>query len=111
MRYLIALIAGLLMIGAGVLFVQSTQRRLWTRTMTAVEQARDRGEVSEEQYQSVMTNRRLADFGVEVSPAEGRRLQIADLLASFWFVLAPLAFAVCLLAAHLTRPREAPPGP
>jgi len=103
MRYVVALIVALVVIGAGAIFVQTTTQGLRGRMLPSLEAARARGTISEEQYRDALAQESVKGFGIELPPREIVRLKVADYLSGFWFVLAPLAIALCLAVAHLTR--------
>jgi hypothetical protein len=59
---------------------------------------------------------KLADFGIELSRKDLRRIQLADFIQGGWMVWSPLLFAICLGIAYLgtrksneLRPSQ-PPG-
>ena len=99
MRFVAALLVACVLIGLGALFTWHTQSYLRQWTQKALEEAKQRGELADTDISSA----KRGDFGLELSKSELRRVQIADFLVSFWFVLVPLIFGVCLTVAAVVK--------
>jgi hypothetical protein len=109
MRYIIAFVLALLIVIAGFAFVAQTRRV----TMQKVAEAKagagadiveQNGEVMSGQSNSAV----LSDFGTELTPGELRRMQIADLLTAFGWILVPLVFVVCFGGAAFFKSKSQP---
>lgn len=105
MRYALALLVAGLILGAGTYFVWQTRRSFEGRMRQMLRVAEADGQVTPD-VEPVQT---LRDFGVEISPAEMRRLQVADLLARRRFVLIPVVLLGCLSVAYVLGKRGAQP--
>lgn len=100
MRFGVALAVAVLIIALGVLFVRHTQRSIEQRFRQGLREARINGKlppgIDPEKANP-------GDFGIMLSAAEMRRLEIANLLVARRIVLIPLVLMVSLGIARLLR--------
>ncbi len=100
MRYWVALAVAVLIIALGVLFVWHTQHSIEQRFRQGLREARVKGMlppgIDPEQANP-------GDFGIMLSAAEMRRVEIANLFIARRFVLIPMVLIVSLGVARLLR--------
>ena len=99
MRYAVALLVACALIGLGALFTWHTQSQLQHRIHKSLEEAKQSGELADVDMNAAQPG----GFDVELSKSDFRRVQIANLLASFWFLLVPLTIGVCLAVAAIVK--------
>ena len=107
-RYWIAVMVALLLLAGGVAFCWQTRRAVLTTMREAIEgiertpaNAQTRA-AAEESMDSRTT---LADFGMQVPPSLLWRIQLADLLQTFWPAWIVFVFGICFGVAWLMRGR------
>jgi hypothetical protein len=99
MRYVVAMVVAFALVGLGLVFVGYSH---FIVRQKAQEEARLRGENSD------VDANQLHDFGTELSPAQLLCVTIANLMATFWFVLIPATIAICLAIAAMAKPTTHP---
>lgn len=104
---LIALLAAGLLIGYGLWFAIRTRRR-FEKSMRSDElrAMQADGTIPPELRDLNLDLIPLSGFGMEVSSRELRRIWLADLLQSLWWIWIPAVLAVCLLIAAFVGSRS-----
>ncbi len=100
MRYWVALVVAGLIIALGVMFVWHTQRSSEERFRQGLREARIKGTLPPGIDPDPANP---GDFGIMLSAAEMRRVEIANLFVAWRFVLIPLVLIVSLGVARLLR--------
>lgn len=104
MHYIIAVVIAFLIIGAGYLFVLNTRSTLQQRVAalkTELQQKKALGQLPPEWQGIDIDQLELSSLSMKLSEAEHTRLDIADLLTSYWYAFGLIAFAVCLGVTYL----------
>jgi hypothetical protein len=104
--YLIAVGIASLLIGLGALFIIHTKQQLnqhLTEQKTLLKQQAAEGKLPPE-WQGVNIDAiELSQLQMQLPPDLHARLDIADALSDWWFVLIPIVVGVCLLVAFLGK--------
>jgi hypothetical protein len=104
MYYVISLLAGLLLIGCGVAFVwltQNTVKRHFDQEKQKLIASQAAGQLSAEWKGVDIEKLELSQLSMKVPSDLSLRLDIADFLSAFWYVLVPLTLVVCFGIAFL----------
>ena len=103
MRYAIALVVAILLIGVGVSFVRHTEHSVERLFRQALRDAEAAGQlpatIDPEQAQ-------LTDFGIDLPASYAGRVRIAHVLVAQRFVLIPAVLSLCLGIARLLRRKQ-----
>ncbi len=104
MRYVVASLIACLIVSAGTLFVWQTRSRLQGRFeefKNDLKAKKEAGQLPPEWQGVDLDQLELSQVGITLPHSEQTRLGIANLLSTFWYLLVPLAFIVCLGVAAL----------
>jgi hypothetical protein len=99
-RYGIALVVAVLLIGAGALYARQATRSVEQIARQALREAKAAGQLPPE-FDPERTD--LADFGIDLPASEMRRLKLAHFLIVWRFVLIPMILLGSLGIARITR--------
>lgn len=98
MLYVVAGIASMLLILGGWYFVRTSERLLLSQFEEHKQQLREMRDVGKlpRELQGVdIDAMELEHMAIKLPRGLEERLEVAHLFQSYWFVLAPLAFAIC----------------
>jgi hypothetical protein len=105
MRYVVALVAAGVLIGAGAAFVFQMDRSM-ERVMRLFRQVLREAKAAGQLPEGIDPEQaRVADFGFNVPPSMMWRIAVSHFLVAFRFVLAALLILASLGTAHVFRSR------
>ncbi|MCA8992974.1 MAG: hypothetical protein KDA88_13380 [Planctomycetaceae bacterium] len=107
MAYLIALIVATLFTAGVGIYYWRTRVAVVHHMKTVIQQNPDELENSEELLEQLDRGIIPEGFGIEVPAALQLRIDIADLLAVFWYLWLPLLYALCLTVAFFVSRNQA----
>lgn len=105
-RYVIALIAAVLVIGGGIVFVQSTysfQGEILERLKQDLKRQKQAGQLPDQVTDERIDRLTLEEVYVPLTQNQMIRIDITNLLINFWYLWIALVILVCLLLARLSR--------
>jgi hypothetical protein len=103
MRYGIAVVVAVLLIGAGAWYVRQTYQSIEQIARQALRDAKAAGELPPG-FDPEQAN--IADFGIELPASEMRRVKLANFLIAWRFVLIPMVVLGSLGIARITRKKR-----
>jgi hypothetical protein len=101
LRYILALVIAVLVIGLGVLYVRLTLRALEAQTRQALRQQRKDGTLPPELQGVDVETVEVRDFAMQVPSGLEIRLELAHLLTAFWYVWVVVVVTGSLAVAAL----------
>lgn len=101
MRYFIAIGVAALLSAAGAVFVWHTHFSVGERVRQNLRSMQQSGQVAPELRGVDPNTVRLEDLDVKLTSSEMTRLDLAEFLTVFWYVLVPFCLALCVGAAFV----------
>ena len=108
-RYWIASAAALILLAGGAAFCWQTSRAVQATmrgALAGADPSTSNARTLAEAEQSLESGATMADFGLEVPPSLLWRIQLADVLQTFWPAWIVFVFGVCFGVAWLLRGRS-----
>ncbi len=103
MRYGIALVTSLLIIGVGTLYVRQANRSFEVKFHQILRDARTAGQLPPE-FDAEQAN--FEDFGVNLPDSEMRRMDVVHFLIRWRFVLIPMVLLASLGIARISKQKR-----
>jgi hypothetical protein len=101
LRYILAIVVALLLIGLGALYVRLTLRSLEGQVRQALRQQQLNGELPPELQGVDVETAEISDFQMKVPPGVQFRLELAHFLTEYWYVGVVIVVAGSLAVAAL----------